>query len=299
MGQRFIMKHRRIKKIIFLIVYRIYTFIFMLLNKRKQKNILVLYLYADKIKYRDSYNVLMSILSNLHGMKVTIVKIDNFNEEKPHHRIDDCTYDISGDNSSWEFSGWDKGMDFFKSNIYANNVDTVLYVNDAFLNDSAHDELYYMMRYNTLTLYKLKNAVIGKVDCANEKMILNNSSVNRWVRSNFIAVPYSIASVIKLSHFSENNVSDIICDDFSKKIFKENSPMNDNLKCFLKYWILEGWPQAKDFNQENWPLIRGKIIAILNERLLSVKFCQHKLRMIDAKNNYVFSIKSLLKLINE
>ena len=86
---------------------------------------IVLYVEYDKTKYKDTLSVLMNSLEKISCKKQVIV-INNDNNSQSEHKSD---YDVlSGTNQNWEFSGWQQGYDYTKSQF---DFDVVLFANDS------------------------------------------------------------------------------------------------------------------------------------------------------------------------
>ena len=271
--------------------YYLNSLYFLSKRKFKKKKLVVLYLYADTKKYPDTFERLHKrILKHILGFDITIIKIDNFDESKKEKRLSKGIFDIGGDNSFWEFSGWAKGIKFAIENNY--QADVALFVNDAFLNQSHRDkyEFQYITRFNTISLYDLSNQIVGFVDdYFDSKFELLGHDVSNWIRSNIFALPFKIASQIQFPYLSHHEIDRLVPLQFCGEVFKESAPMNQALRKFLNYWILSGWQQSRPINQENWQFMRAKLIAILNERMLTVSIRKMNLRIVNIRENRIVS----------
>ena len=258
---------RSLKYLLLDLYYFVKSFLFMLSHEKKR--LAVLFVYADNKRYPKAYRCLCRLIRRIRGFEVTVVKIDNFNEGKEVTKEGYNVYDIGGDNSYWEFSGWRKGLTFLDE--IGIEADVVLFVNDSFLNrsKSGYDLGYYKNRINTFSLFNLKDEALGKVDYHDESEIFSGNDVSSWIRSNIFAVAKNVVDKLDFPFMDNKTIDIIFPKKFSGNIFKDTDLLNSNLKRFMKIWINSRWARAEPGSAKNWPLLRCKLIAILNERLLT------------------------------
>jgi len=269
---------RALKYLLWDIYYYAVTFFHMLLNKKK---LAVLYVYADSQRYPKAHWCLHRLVKRLRGFEITLVRIDNFDEQKQARQEDHNVYDIAGDNRYWEFSGWKKGLAFLEAKHI--EPDLIIFVNDAFLNFSkrGQDYRYYKSRISTLTLRRLKDSVLGFIDSYNEFDMLLGYDVSSWIRTNLFVVPYGVARQLGFPLIADEVIREMLPETYSGKIFKENHHINPTLKRFLEFWITEDWHLGRPVNRENWAFLRAKLIAILNERLLTAKLRELSVQVVN------------------
>lgn len=274
---------RSLKYLLWDLYYFIKSFLFTLF--REKKKLAVLYVYADSQKYPKAYRYLCRLIRRIRGFEVTIVKVDNLNESKEVTKEGYNVYDIGGDNSYWEFSGWRKGLTFLdETGIEA---DVVLFVNDSFLNrsKSGYDLNYYKLRINTFSLFGLKDEALGKIDYHDESEIFSGNDVSSWIRSNIFAIPKNVADKLDSTFIDDKTIGKIFPDTFYGSIFKNSELLNSNLKRFIESWIISRWAQSQHITPKNWDFIKSKLTAILNERLLTAKLREHNIKIIDIGEN--------------
>lgn len=245
---------------------------------KKPPRIVVFYLYADRQKYPHSHNNVEKLLRYIGA--VTLISIDNFRvaDQKKNRSFNRYVFDIAGDNSFWEFSGWRKGVNFCLSEFGDCDFDVALFINDAFLNSSAfgRDLRYFKNLFNVLTLACAQSGVLGQIDVSDNKHILCGYDVSSFVRSNIFAMPYGLACDLKFSYFSEDDISMLIPNTYNYgKITMPVNFMNENFRIFLEDWLTNRWQGKVQLEPKNWPIFRGKLTAILNERMLSAE-CRQK-----------------------
>jgi hypothetical protein len=246
----------------------------------KKKKLAVIYLYADKKKYPDAYNNLKILLKGLLSFEITIIKVDNFNEKKNNTKEGDNVYDIGGDNTYWEFSGWQKGLDFLAE--LAICPDLVLFINDAFLNyeEKGENLQYYKSRINILTLSRVNHSAFGVIDHHKDEVFLGYD-VSSWIRSNLFMMPYDVAMQIKFPPVAPEIIQEITPDKYNGKLFLENDHINSTFKEFLEYWMTKGWRYSDNLNMQNYSFLRSKLISILNERFLTAKLREMKVPIMN------------------
>jgi hypothetical protein len=124
---------------------------------------------------------------------VTLVSIDNFGEEKGAVELSDRHFDIGGDNTQWEFSGWKKANDFFVAR--GMDADVALFVNDSFLTSVArgYDVYWFQNAFNALTLPAAKRFAFGLIGDADPGTVILGRPIRRYLVTNFFAVPFSVA----------------------------------------------------------------------------------------------------------
>ena len=270
---------RSLKYLLWDLYYFIKSFLFTLF--REKKKLAVLYVYADNKRYPKAYRCLCRLIRRIRGFEVTVVKIDNFNEGKEVTKEGYNVYDIGGDNTYWEFSGWRKGLTFLdETGIEA---DVILFVNDSFLNRSklGYDINYYKFRINTFSLFGIKNEALGKVEYHDELETFLGYDVSSWIRSNIFAVPKNVVDKLDFPFIDNKTIDKIFPQKFSGNIFKDTDLLNSNLKRFMEIWITSRWARAEPGSAKNWPLLRCKLIAILNERLLTRSLRGENAKIID------------------
>ena len=247
----------------------------------KKKKLAILYVYADRKKYPNTFDYLKKLIKRIHNFEHTIVKIDNFNEHKEVHKAGPNTYDIGGDNRFWEFSAWQKGLDFLRDRHI--NPDFIIFANDSFLNHEKRgkDYKYYKLRINSITLNRLNNSVLGYVDRRKESQTLLGHDVSSWVRTNMFVMPYKVAEQLELPLLGDRIINEILPTGYTKRIFKETDHLNLKLRIFLENWIVREWHQAATPTAENWDFLRSKLVSILNERMLTARIRELDLEIIN------------------
>lgn len=156
----------------------------------RQRALVVLY-----VQYAGSRATLNELCSCLRGFECAtrLFVIDNRRESPLAVRERDGHTWLSGDNSAWEFSGWQRGLD----HIWASGVphDAVLFVNDSFLTpgpsylkDHARPEL--------LDRCIGKVHGIGRVDSMGTEFAAFGYSFRDWLCTNCFLLPKCVVQAL-------------------------------------------------------------------------------------------------------
>lgn len=243
----------------------------LLLNRSyaEPPKILVLYLYADKCRYPNTLPSLRNLLRHLGDVR--LVAINNFGTEEGERQLDGGGIEISGDNEYWEFSGWKKGLEYASAK-YGDEMDFVLFVNDAFLNMSSQgkDIHYYKKRFNRMSIQKFGCHAMGDISWVKERQEINGIQVNRWIKSSIYCTSYQDASRLKFVYLTDDQIESIVPKvPQTGRLILPNDILCDNLRLFLEDWLLRQWQWRVTLSDQSWSLLRSKVTAIINERLVS------------------------------
>jgi hypothetical protein len=111
---------------------------------------------------------------------------------------------IEGDNSYFEFSGYQKGLDYIRDNGI--ECQAVLIVNET-VNERV--PIYLHQIKNTSFQLACTDAVsVGHIDKNPKSIVLQGENINNWIRSNFILVNVDVLRqlnyrILRLKDFSE------------------------------------------------------------------------------------------------
>ncbi len=237
-------------------------------------------------RYPDATGRLESVLaSSLAGAERRTVVIDNaLPPDTPPQKIDGRTVLIPGDNSSWEFSGWDAGLRFLGEEALREH-DFIHFVTDAFQQPGAE----FVPRLDTTVLEALRfgPAVAGHIDFYNETPVLAGRPVPCWIRSSYFFLrPAELRALGSLVTFPNR---DGIFSGDARKPFQEGGPVDDLLAGYITGWLTgEGtgqgvqWHSRFDLDAATLVRFEEKARAILNELSLSARLRELGCWMADA-----------------
>lgn len=236
----------------------------------------VLFVYADLERYGFAHHALDMLLTEFNPATTHLIKINNWQPDDPLTSIGHNRHNVGGDNSAWEFSAWDKGIRAADTlNIQS---DIVLFFNDALFNSihQSFDMHYFSTMYNHVTLSRLSLGVLGHVDQSELNCAIHGMPSVHHMRSNSFAITSDLLPKIRLTYYDAHSVSEFLPEKWTGQLFTEHAPLSSEFKTFLTWWMTKGWPRSAEYPlcQEHWPLIRAKLTAILNERMLSIQLQQ-------------------------
>jgi len=121
---------------------------------------------------------------------------------------------IGGDNSSWEFSGWQKGIDFVLDENFT--CDVILFANDAFYayGWSIFEKA---AEYNLPYLAHISGSALGQLDTKGYAMTALGYDVTSWLCTNSFFLPTKIVKAIEtLVSVDDLILSNILPDNYEK-----------------------------------------------------------------------------------
>jgi hypothetical protein len=241
-----------------------------LLSKKAETGpVAILYVYADKAKYPRTRSFIEEYRRWLGERQITLVCIDNFSESAQPRQTHEGVWDIGGDNSYREFSGWRKGLRFLDE--LTPLPMTVVFANDACLNyaECGADSLFFRTRFDGRAVAQSRKGLVGLVDYAPDQQALLGHDVSSWVRSNFFCLPLKLATALPWVFISEEILDRILPLEYQGVVVSTTADTNENLRVFLTDWITREWRSATQPTAATWPILRKKLAAILNERMLT------------------------------
>jgi hypothetical protein len=225
-------------------------------------NISVVYLQYDKNKYPYSFQYITGCLNKIDA-EISYIVVDNFNCNKSIEKFGNV-HVIGGDNTNWEFSGWQKGFEYTRGNI---NSDLIIFCNDS-LRSYRHKMLELEHLKKMLERATKEKLFVGKIDrVAEVDFDFMNYNLSEWICSNvFAAAPCAFENIL-IDSSIEFDIDSIAGD---VDTFLGNDNMGINLRKHIYNWLSFGW-HSKFNVRENIELFKHKTKAILNEKLLTAK----------------------------
>jgi hypothetical protein len=238
----------------------------------------VLFLEYDQGKYSNSFDVLRSYLDGLKNIDIVYYIIDNSREGGYCVNVSDGIFRIGGDNSSWEFSGWQKGIGFLKENGIS--YDVVLFVNDAFL-AYGWTMLEKAVELDLPKIALEKQSVIGHIDTKEIPMRAMGHDVSSWICSNAFFVPKrALEKMDSLVSVDNEKLNSILDEEYVEGcVFRTDAPLDESYKSMVVKWLTEDWHSKIEINNETWCYFRKKVQAMVNESLLTAKIRKNGIAM--------------------
>jgi hypothetical protein len=212
-----------------------------------------------------------------------LVVIDNALPEQHEERLGENRVLIGGSNAQWEFSAWDTGIAYVGRRISGYDL--------IHLATSAFRTLYtrYLDRidFKALRSVLCRAAGVGHIDYYNEPVKVLGRQSQAWLRSSFLFLPPaelkmlgSLVSVAEATALFSGNPAEP---------FRDDAPLSQNYRRYLLEWLTgEGtgqgvqWHSRFALSEETLGWFQSKVIAILNEHMLSIRLRAQGCAMVDA-----------------
>jgi hypothetical protein len=227
------------------------------------------------------------------GVPRTWLVVDNSVNQSMVQQINPDRWLISGDNSLWEFSGWDHGYKFIRDQFCLVTGDVIIYANDTF-----HRRAYslggisHLDEFNADILrgHDLTQEVIGYLDDFPRSVTLIDIKYDSWLRSNIFMIPADIAERLYPLVFPLS--PDEIFSGNMQKFWGETSKISENWKAYISSWLFGTknpaypeyrlhWHKVQQVNSDNWEFFKIKARCILSEHYLTARLHDWGVPIID------------------
>ncbi len=257
-------------------------------NRRPRKRAYVLYLFADRKKYPHARDAVERLIRRMPGYDVTLIAIDNFGEGRPAEQISPTCFEMGGDNTQWEFSGWQVGLDFIRRRGF--DCDVVLFVNDSFLNKTAdgYDFDWYAHSYNTIMLDRVTPlSALGRIWKSEGPHRIRGIPVPYYLQTHFFALGVELCRELAMPFVKDAEANGLLPLEWDGKWFTESALINEEMKDDIIRHLTSVWKFKRSVGPDTWPILRGKTVAMLNERLLMTYLQSKNARILglDGKRN--------------
>lgn len=254
--------------------------------------VIVLFLvYGDKY-LQDGLNELRKIVSRMFpSVGADYIVVDNamhlsFDERRSDYRI------VGGDNSLWEFSGWDRGFAYAKDNDYITDGSVVFFANDTFYRRQYKDGTNFLDVFDAAILdgRDVRNSAIGYLDDFPKPVSIRGIEYISWIRSNIFAIPSNIVDM--LWPFAKTIEPAYVFSDSYIKFWSDNDVISRNWKAYISSWLFGAecpefpeyklhWIKAEPVTEENFEYFKKKALCILSEHYLSARLHNMGVPVID------------------
>ncbi|MDD5759461.1 MAG: hypothetical protein PHI06_10300 [Desulfobulbaceae bacterium] len=172
---------------------------------------------ADQI-----FAIAQQYLAHLKGWEITYLRVDNRNEQMPLTKSASNIFVVGGDNSSHEFSGWQRGINIL--NLLNCQYDLALIINDAFLKPGPS----FLQDYATPELLQKslsEKKIIGRIDSAFQGYTLFGYDVSRWICTNCFFVPKTALDALGNMVLIEDNIGEIFPSSYNPHHLIKDEPL--------------------------------------------------------------------------
>lgn len=176
---------------------------------------------------------------------------------------------IGGDNTFWEFSGWDRGLQFAGE---LDRFDCIHFATDAYEQFDAA----FPAQFGVPALQSLRfgHAAAGHIDFLNEPAELFGRPVQSWIRSSFFfLLPATVTALGSMVSIRDKSL--LFTGDPARP-FRADSPVSGKMAGYVSEWLTgEGlgqgvqWHSRFELSESTLPFFEAKATSVLNELMLS------------------------------
>jgi len=260
-------------------------------NKNIEVKIIVLFLIYGEEHYYSGLQEIKKIIDRMFPKNIkTFLIIDNSNTIEESLKGEN--HIIHGDNSFYEFSGWDKGYDYANKHLPTDDNTLFLFVNDTFHRRGYADGENFLDIFdsNIIKDKDIFNSAIGYLDDFPKEVILDNIVYRQWIRSNIFFLPYKIIQqCYPLTFpFPEEQIF-----SYEEGIFwSQSNLISENWKAYIDSWLFGlknqkypeyslNWLKSEPLTLQNKEFFRRKAITILSEHYLTARLFRDQIPIID------------------
>jgi hypothetical protein len=221
-------------------------------------------------------------MQQLRPVERRVIVVDNALPREFVEQRHDGSVLIGGDNSSREFSAFDRALDWLGADVWSYDF--------VHLATSAFNTLYvaYLERFGPSLLAAAagRPACIGHIDCYNEPIRVRTYHAQHWIRSCFFFLPptelQALGSLVSIadgrSFFSGDPDSP----------FRADAPLDQQYRDYIMKWLTGAgvgqgvtWHSTFALTPDTIDAFEQKARAILNEQLLSIRLQALGCRLVD------------------
>lgn len=253
--------------------------------------IIIIYLIYGTKNYEAGLTKLKEITTKMfNSLEPIWIIVDN--SSSVVERNEKSLHYIHGDNMYFEFTGWDKGIEYVKKNFTIDDSTMFLFANDTFFRRKYSDSENFLDEFTSKLIKNkdLKNSAIGFLDDFPKNVILDDIVYKQWIRSNIFFLPYNVLnSVYPLTFpFKEDEIFSRDIDSF----WSSNHLISENWKAYISSWLFGEenknypeyslkWLKSEPLTLKNKSFFKKKAISILSEHYLTARLFKLKIPIIN------------------
>jgi hypothetical protein len=246
----------------------------------------------------ERYSHALDELSRLYGRRApqltrSTIVIDNALPAELSKELGPDSLLIGGDNTWWEFSGWQRALNRLGSDV--KKYDVVHFVTSAF------GTLYtdYLERFcpQIVEFAAERPIAVGHFDCYPHPVRVGSFVSRHWIRSSFWLI-----NTFELLRLRRLVSLDSVAEFFSirgARPFAETAPLSPGYQRLIHDWLTTDhgtgqgttWHSRFELNETTRTLFQNKAAAILNEHLLSIR--------LRAQGTHLLDLTYLAELVDE
>lgn len=263
-----------------------------------KKYYLLLSYYPDKL---EQSLALFARLDRIIG-ELQLVIIDNSLDRSVKGKYPSLTV-VNGDNTLWEFSGWNCGIDWLRSNVPLAPHTPIIFANDTVTSHRLFTYLDCLIFSRALSRQGRQGGsfLLGDLNHSKEELSLGGTSFDRWVSTYLFATTAEF-----IEHCNYNLTLDVSQDTYIDSADSRSIAFADTvsevLAQHINRWLFpeqgtRGWYNAGRSTPEKKV---QKSLAILCEKKLSVRALETDVRIASvysgtAQKHYRKMARSIFK----
>ncbi len=236
----------------------------------------VLLQYEAGGRYPRALRRLLAVLDRLRSVELSLLLVDNVREGDWRHEISGDVLQIGGDNSAWEFSAFDRGLEVLAE--WRPETELVVLVTDAF---QAYGEEYVdLIDDGVVESASRLGACVGWMDSFGfEECRIGELAYDTWIRTSFVFLPP--AALARVRPLAADLEPLNLFSGSPEAPFLPDARVSENLRQLLLEWLTthelaqprlaERWHSRFELTGETLAFFQAKVGSILREHLLSAR----------------------------
>ncbi|GBF48792.1 hypothetical protein LPTSP4_02920 [Leptospira ryugenii] len=226
--------------------------------------------YANKNK-ESGEDIFRNLLYKITGSVVPVIVVDNqLTKSSKDFRI------IKGNNKFREFSGYQVGLEYLRSENRLNDETVLFFANDTFNVNYSGSEYLNLFLHKSSIRSCLRGDFVGYVDRLDQDVAIGEWKGKYWVRTSLFSIGYQ--NLKKILPFGKGFMIENVFSLKNLEFFSENKTISENYKKFLLRWLFgeetdfpfqDKWHSAKRLNKENKAAFIEKAKCIFSEFILT------------------------------
>ncbi len=254
----------------------------------KKTSLGVVFVQHDRTKYPGALTRLIRALDGLDQIETHYFIVDNALPGTWRHDLNERISHLGGDNSAWEFSAFDLGVQAHEAqavppDLYLFSTDALLAYGERFLG---------LVDDRIFDLALEQQACVGWMDSFMDQCQILDYTYTTWIRTSLLLMPRSVLPVAMPMAWPLDD--DVLFGPVASQPFRSDAPLSRNLTLFLTEWLTtnpddsqrldEVWHSQFHLSDETFPLFKNKVKSILREHLLSARLLRARIPCFDLRS---------------